>query len=168
MKGYQLRAGIEAAIHRFCSALGLPPVTIVWVNIPTAAINAQGRLFLANIADDENVTPEMVKKYTAFGVHELLHRKYTNFRCNSDKSYIRSLHNAVEDAWIERTGIAEGLTGNIEPLLKVLVDSMVDEAVNSNIDWSAPAAFPFALAAWCRGFAKRTPVPKTQIGRAHV
>ena len=44
---------------------------------------------------------------------------------------------------------------------KVLVDSMVDEAVNSNVDWSSPAAFPFALAVWCRGFAKRTPVPKT-------
>jgi predicted metal-dependent peptidase len=159
MKGYQLRQGIEAAAHRICSALGLPPVTITWSRISTAAINQHGSIMLANVADDEIVTQTLVNKYTGFVVHELLHRKYTNFHVNSDKSYVRSLHNAIEDAWIERSAIASGLTGNIEPLLKTLVDGMVDESLNKVQDWADPAVYPFALAVWARGFAKRTPVP---------
>ena len=159
MKGYQLRQGIEAAAHRICSALGLPPVTITWSRISTAAINQHGSIMLANVADDEIVTQTLVNKYTGFVVHELLHRKYTNFHVNSDKSYVRSLHNAIEDAWIERSAIASGLTGNIEPLLKTLVDCMVDESLNKVQDWADPAVYPFALAVWARKFAKRTPVP---------
>lgn len=159
MKGYELRAGIEAAAHRICKALDLPAVTIRWTNIPTAAINDSGQMILANVADNEIVSQALVNKYSGFVVHELLHRKYTNFRINSDKSYIRSLHNAIEDAWIERTAIKSGLTGNIQPLLKTLVDGMVSESLNRVTDWSDPAVYPFALAVWARGFAKRTPVP---------
>jgi hypothetical protein len=159
MKGYQLRQGIEAAAHRICKALDLPEVTIRWTNIPTAAINDHGQMMLANVADNEIVSQALVNKYSGFVVHELLHRKYTTFRISADKSYIRSLHNAIEDAWIERKAIASGLTGNIQPLLKTLVDGMVDESLNRVTDWSDPAVYPFALAVWARGFAKRTPVP---------
>ena len=161
MKGYEFRTGIEAAAHRICSALGLPEISVRWSSaITTAAINAGGNIILSNVADDENVTQATVNKYAGFVVHELLHRKYTNFCVNSNKPYIASLHNAIEDAWIERTAIASGLTGNIEPLLKTLVDGMVDESLNEVKDWADPAVYPFALAVWARGFAKRTPVPK--------
>jgi len=159
MKGYQLRSGVEAAAHRICAALGLNPVTITWVPISTAAINQHGNIMLAAVTDDEIVTQALVNKYTGFIVHELLHRKYTNFHVNAASQYVASLHNAIEDAWIERTAIRTGLTGNIEPLLKTLVDGMVDESLNAVTDWADPAVYPFALAVWARGFAKRTPVP---------
>lgn len=159
MKGYQLRNGIEGMAHKVCAALGLPPVTIRWTGISTAAINQRGDMMLANVRDDEQVTPTLVNKYAGFVVHELLHRKYTDFTARDGRGYVDALHNAVEDAWIERRAISSGLTGNIEVLLSTLVDAMADKAMAAVSDWDDQRQYPFALALWARGFCKRVPVP---------
>lgn len=97
-------------------------------------------------------------KWVGFGVHELLHAMYTNFDARGDSRYLDYLHNAVEDAWIEHTGINRVLTGNIEPLLADLMDNMVTEAMKSVTDWADPAQYPFVLAVYLRKHAK-TKVP---------
>jgi cobalamin biosynthesis protein CobT len=163
MRGYEFRAGIESMAHKVCSALGLHPVEITWTNIPTAAISENGNILLANVADDAIVGKPLVNKYAGYIVHELLHRKYTNFRARDGRAYVDRLHNAIEDAWIERKGISAGLTGNIETLLRTLADGLADQALASASDWSDPAQYPFALALWSRGFCKRVPIPANLV-----
>lgn len=156
LNGIQFRHGVEQAVGKIASDLGMK-VTLFWSSqISSAGINRGGKIFLANVADDAVVNQALVDKYTGFVVHELLHRKYTDFNVNGDTQYLCQLHNAVEDAWIERTGIAAKLTGNIEGLLVKLVDGMVDEA--QGIDWTDPAQYPFVLAVYARGFAKPVPL----------
>lgn len=156
LNGIQFRHGVEQAVNKIASDLGMK-VTLFWSSqISSAGINRGGKIFLANVADDAVVNQALVDKYTGFVVHELLHRKYTDFNVNGDTQYLCQLHNAVEDAWIERTGIAAKLTGNIENLLTKLVDGMVDEA--QGIDWTDPAQYPFVLAVYARGFAKPVPL----------
>lgn len=159
MKGYELRSGIETMAHKVCSALGLPPVTIRWVHIQTAAINDGGEMYLANVADNVTINKQLINKYAGFVVHELLHRKYTDFNVRDGRAYVDRLHNAIEDAWIECNAISAGLTGNIETLLKTLVDDLADQAMTEVSDWTDPAQYPFALALWARGFCKRVPIP---------
>lgn len=159
MKGYQLRAGIESMAHKVCAALALPPVSIRWVGIPTAAISQSGEMFLSNVADNATVSKPLINKYAGFVVHELLHRKYTDFNVRDGRSYVDSLHNAIEDAWIERTAIRMNLTGNVEMLLQTLANGLADQALAEVSDWADPAQYPFALALWARGFCKRVPVP---------
>jgi Mg-chelatase subunit ChlD len=118
---------------------------------------------LANVADDAVVNQAMINRYAGFVVHELLHRKFTNFKVYDGRSYVDSLHNACEDAWIERKAIAENLTGNVEALLGELVNTIVSESLAQKIDWSAPEAYPFALAVYARGFCKRVPVPAALV-----
>jgi Mg-chelatase subunit ChlD len=163
IKGWEFRAGIEATAHKVCSDLGLAPVTVGWSGISTAAINSGGQMMLANVADDAVVNQAMVNRYAGFVVHELLHRKFTNFRVSDHRNYVSSLHNACEDAWIERKAIAENLTGNVESLLTELVNTIVAESLTKKIDWSDPEAYPFALAVYARGFCKRVPVPAALV-----
>ena len=163
IKGWEFRAGIEATAHKVCADLGLAPVTIGWSGISTAAINSSGQMKLANVADDAVVNQAMVNRYAGFVVHELLHRKFTNFNVIEYRSYINELHNAVEDAWIERKAIAENLTGNVEALLTELINPIVTESLTKKIDWSQPEAYPFALAVYARGFCKRVPVPAALV-----
>lgn len=163
IKGYELRAGIEAMAHKVCSDLGLNAVNVCWRGIPTAAINDRGDMMLADIADDALVTQAQLKKYSGFVVHELLHRKFTDFRVGDYCTYISKLHNACEDAWIERKAIAGKLTGNVEALLTDLANGMVADSLKQSIDWSDPEAYPFALAIYARGFCKRTPVPAALV-----
>ena len=163
IKGWEFRAGIEATAHKVCADLGIAPVTVGWSGISTAAINSAGQMMLANIADDAVVNQSTINRYAGFVVHELLHRKFTNFRITDHRSYVSSLHNACEDAWIERKAIAENLTGNVEALLRELINTIVTESLAQKIDWSDPEAYPFALAVYARGFCNRVPVPAALV-----
>ena len=158
LNGIQFRAGVEQGAHKIASALGTR-VNIIWSgSISTAGINGRGRIYLANVADDAIVTQALVDKYVGFVVHELLHRMYTDFDARGDSQYLCQLHNAVEDAWIERRGIAANLTGNIEGLLTTLVNGMVDEAMAEVTDWTDQRQYPFVLAVYARKFSKRVPM----------
>lgn len=154
MKGYELIAAVEQAAHKICSALGLRPVSIEWSpSVPTAAISASGNIILKDVAADSIVPRSMLDRYVGFVVHELLHRKYTDFTARDRRRYVDALHNAVEDIWIERQGVAAGLTGNITALLTSLINGMVTEALDQNINWADPAQYPFALAVHGRRYA---------------
>ena len=158
LNGIQFRQGVEQAVGKIASDLGMK-VTLFWNgSISTAGIDQRGNMYLANVADDTVVNQALVDKYTGFVVHELLHRKYTDFSVRGNGEYIDALHNAVEDAWIEQKGIASKLTGNIEGLLTKLVNGMVDEAMATVTDWSDPRQYPFVLAVYARGFAKTVPL----------
>ena len=158
LNGIQFRAGVEAAAHKIASDFGRR-ITLRWnSNVTTAGINQYGDIYLANVADDAVVNQALVDKYTGFVVHELLHAKYTDFSANGNTPYLKQLHNAIEDAWIERTGIANKLTGNIEGLLTRLVNGMADSAMGQVKDWADPRQYPFVLAVYARGFCKRVPV----------
>jgi Mg-chelatase subunit ChlD len=152
MRGWELRKGIEDAAHKLASAMKLRAVTIAWdATIPTACINKKGTIILCDIADDTIVTAQIFMKYLGFIVHELLHRKYSDFGVTYRNHYIRMLANGLEDARIENAAIAAGLTGNIGDVLSTLINDMVDGVT----DWSSPAQFPFVIAAFCRNHTTR-------------
>jgi len=156
MRGWELRKGIEDAAHKLASAMKLRKVTIVWdATVPTACINKKGTIILCDIADDTIVTAQIFMKYLGFIVHELLHRKYTDFGVTYRNHYIRMLANGLEDARIENTAIAAGLTGNIGEVLSTLINDMVDAGLDGVTDWSNPAQFPFVIAVFCRNHATR-------------
>ena len=159
MRGHELHEAVEAACHKVCSALSLRQVTVEWSPaVPTAAISNSGRIILKDVAADAVVHKTMLERYVGFVVHELLHRKYTDFSARDTRQYVDSLHNAVEDIWIERQGIKAGLTGNITGLLTSLINGMVGEALAAKIDWAAPQQYPFALAVHGRRYARRVPL----------
>jgi len=160
LRGFEARAGVEAFAHHLCSALGLPPVAIVWSpGITTAAINGHGDMILSDIGDAQQVSRSTLVRYAGFVLHELLHRKWTNFNVRDRRQYVAALHNALEDAWIERMAIRSGLTGNTEGLLHALIGQMVSEAMTKVQDWSAPGQLPFSLAVYTRGYGVTVPVP---------
>jgi Mg-chelatase subunit ChlD len=154
VRGLEFRLGLEAYAHKVGSALGLPRVRVLWRHdVQTAGINDNGDLFLSGVPDDAKVSRALVAKYAAYVVHELLHHKYTDFGAQSSEQYIRTLHNAVEDGWIENTGIASGLLGNIGPLLGEMIDTMTREALATVPDWNDPRQYPYVLAVHCRSHA---------------
>ena len=139
VRGLEFRLGLEAYAHKVSKALGLPCIRVRWTNqISTAGINDGGDLFLSGVVDEAVVSRALVVKYAGYVVHELLHHKYTDFHVNSKIDYVKVLHNAVEDGWIENTGIASGLLGNIGPLLGELIDVMTREALDTVQDWNDP------------------------------
>lgn len=155
--GYEFRPAVSLFAHKICAALALPEVTIEWTDgTQTAAINSRGKIRLANVRDDAILTRKDLAKYVGFVVHELLHRKYTNFNVRGASQYIDQLHNAIEDAWIESKAINANLTGNIAELLGTLIDDMATQALEhvnrdgTKIDWSDPAQYPFVLAVHAR------------------
>jgi len=155
LNGYEFRIAIDGACHKLCSELSLPQVTVSWTEVTTARINARGDIELANVADDAIIDRKTFDKYVAFILHELLHRKYTDFNASGDNQYIDQLHNAIEDAWIENTCIAEGLVGNAEDLLSSVIDGMSTDALDAWDDkWHHPARYPFLLAVYARKHAK--------------
>lgn len=166
--GWEFRPAITLFAHKICAALTLPEVTIEWCEgTQTAAISSKGKIRLANVRDDAILTRKDLSKYAGFVVHELLHRKYTNFNVRGSSQYIDALHNAVEDAWIESKAINANLTGNIAELLGTLIDDMTTQALThvqgdgSKIDWSDPAQYPFVLAVYARPHAAiKVPVAK--------
>lgn len=165
--GYQVRPAIETLAHSICGSLGLAPVRVKWEReTQTASMDTDGNLRIAIPADDARITRPVFVKYVGFVIHELLHRKYTQFSLLrhgfhgfqvSNPQYLRALHNAVEDAWIERTGIAAGFTGNIERVLHTLIEVMIQECTVS--DWADPAVYPFSLAVYTRRYPTAVPVP---------
>ena len=158
--GIQFRAGVEKAIHKIASDLG-KSVSVTWSNeITTAAINQHGNILLANVADDAVVDSALIWRYAGKGLHELLHRKWTSFSTVQSirDQYLKQLHNGVEDAWIENRAVREGLTGNVEQLLTVLVNGMVDEAMVNVKDWSDTRQYPFAFAVNLRLHGKTVPL----------
>lgn len=165
IKGWELRQGIDQFAHHVCSQLGLPEVSVTWdYNTPTACINQVGHIKVRAVRDDANITNATLVRYAGFIVHELLHRKYSDFGiCDAipwtQSKYVARLHNAIEDAYIERTAIASGLLGNIKGLLTGLINGMVAEAKAANCDWADPAQYPFSLAVYAREYCKRVPVP---------
>ena len=162
MLGHELISGVEAAAHKLCKSLGLQPVQIVWTSdIQTAAINSKGDMLLHDVALDAPISKSMFHRYVGFVVHELLHRKYTDFKVRGRGNYIGALHNAVEDIWIERMAVKQGLTGNIEGLLSELIDGMVSQALAEVKDWTDPMQYPFSLAVYGRRYAVRQ-VPLAQ------
>lgn len=167
LNGIQFRSGVEKAAHKIAADLGMK-IKITWQSgITTAAINKYGNVMLANVADDAVVTEALVWKYAGFVLHELLHRKWTDFNVNGSASedYLRQLHNGVEDAWIENRAIREGLTGNVAQLLTVLVDGMVDSAVADKTNWADTRMYPFSFAVNLRLHGKTVPVAQ---GHEHI
>jgi Mg-chelatase subunit ChlD len=154
VRGLEFRLGLEAYAHKVGSALGLRRVRVLWRHdVQTAGINVNGDLYLSGVPDDAKVNRALVVKYAAYVVHELLHHKYTDFDVMSKEQYIRTLHNAVEDGWIENTGINSGLLGNIGPLLGEMIDTMTREALTTVKDWNDPRQYPYILAVHCRSHA---------------
>jgi hypothetical protein len=158
VRGFEARAGLEAFGAMLCKMWGLPPITITWGPISTACIDQQGNATLADIADDATVTRTEVARYAGFLLHELLHRRYTDFNARDGRPYVDRLHNAIEDAWIESRCIREGLTGNARGLLHQLIRGMVDDAP-ATVDWSAVPQYPFSLAVYLRQYGVTVPVP---------
>jgi Mg-chelatase subunit ChlD len=157
IRGLEFRQGLEAFAHKVGQSLGLSSVRVEWrSDISTAGINGGGNLYLAGVVDEAIVNRALVVKYAGFVVHELLHHKYTDFLQRfesldeSKTQYIRTLHNAVEDGWIENTAIASGLLGNINSLLTELIDSMTRDALAKVSDWNDARQYPYILAVACR------------------
>lgn len=153
VRGLEFRLGLEAFAHKVGSALQLHRVRVLWRHdVQTAGMNSYGELYLAGIPDEATVSRALVVKYAGYVVHELLHHKYTDFGDihNSNNQYIRTLHNAVEDGWIENTAIASGLLGNVGPLLGELIDTMTRDALASVKDWNDSRQYPYILAVACR------------------
>jgi cobalamin biosynthesis protein CobT len=148
--GYEFRPAVTLFAHKVCESLGLEPVEVEWSEYTQTACINQHTMILANVRDDALLTLGDLQRYTGFVVHELLHRKYTNFAINHREQYVRTLHNAIEDAWIENKAIQANLTGNIGELLGSLIDSMTTEALSADVDWADPAQYPYVLAVHAR------------------
>ena len=157
LNGVEFRNAIEQATHKICKELALAPVTVAWdAWTPTAKINNHGDIVLHNVADNAVITRPVFERYVGFILHELLHRKYTDFQVGREEGhYIRSLHNALEDAMIEHRCIDEKLVGNAQGLLSSLVDGMVAESFTQPVDWTDPVQYPFVLAVYARKHATR-------------
>jgi hypothetical protein len=152
--GYEFRPAVTLFAHKACEALGLDPVEIEWSEYTQTACINQHTMRLANVRDDAVLTLGDLQRYTGFVIHELLHRKYTMFGVNHRDQYVRTLHNAIEDAWIEHKAIQANLTGNIGELLGSLIDNMTTEGLAQVSDWSNPAQYPYVLAVYARPHAK--------------
>jgi cobalamin biosynthesis protein CobT len=154
--GPEFRAAVEEVLGKINNALGLKPISITWTQeVPTAAINKTGKVLLADIQDDARVPHSVLVRYVGMGAHELCHHAYTDWiTVHQPKgALLTQLHNAVEDAYIERRAIRAGLTGNIASLFETLIGGMVAEALSDVTDWADPRQYPFALAVYLRDHA---------------
>lgn len=161
-QGYLFKQAVEELTRKIAAEFSTTIADIHWIaGIPTAGTDTYGDVYFADVADDAVLYDIDVQRYVGFAVHELLHRKYTNFSVNDDDQYIKQLHNACEDAWIEHTGIDQSLTGNIGSLLTALLDQIVGEANATVTDWSDPAQYPFIFAVYLRRHINcHVPVPE--------
>lgn len=154
-KGYQFRGAVEELIHKIAKHYDTR-VSVAWTSgISTAGINKRGEIMICNVRDDAVMNQRDLLRWVGYGVHELLHRLYTDFDARGDNRYEDAIHNAIEDAWIEHTGIRNNLTGNVSNLLSELIGIMVDESMDIVTDWSDPGQYPFVLAVYLRDHAKR-------------
>lgn len=151
--GWEFKPALTSAIHKMASDLLIRNVKVQFKeSIPTAAINRHGQILITNIKDDAVMSQLDLQKFTGFGLHELLHRKFTDFdQIDTSKSpYLLGLHNAIEDAYIENRAVRMALTGNVQGLLGLLIDTMATQALTEVKDWSDPAQYPFSLAVYAR------------------
>lgn len=162
VRGYEARIGLESFGSMLCKAWSLAPISIQWGPVPTACIDQNGEITLADMADDATVTRAEVARYAGFLLHEMLHRRFTDFGARDGRPYVDRLHNAIEDAWIEARCINEGLTGNARALLTQLIKGMVAQAPAS-IDWASALQYPFSLAVYLRQYGVTVPVPAALI-----
>jgi Mg-chelatase subunit ChlD len=163
IKGWELRKGIESFAKSLAgrvAAAGKHPVSINWIDIGTAAIDQWGRIYLSSIDDSATVTRPVFVRYVGFVLHEVLHYVYTNFASRGSNAWEQTMHNAVEDAWIESNGIASGLTGNIEGVLRAVIGEMVRDSIAKRSDWTDPACYPWVFAVMLRPHAPTVPVAK--------
>ena len=162
--GWEFKPALTAAIHKMASDCEIRRVDVTFKeSIPTAAINRHGQILITNIKDDAVMSQLDLQKFTGFGLHELLHRKWTDFdQINTSKSpYLLGLHNAIEDAYIENRAVRQALTGNVQGLLGLLIDTMATKAMDEVSDWSDPKQYPFALAVYARKHGQvRVPLAK--------
>lgn len=159
--GWEMRAGLEVFATHCVDALELDTIRVQWsAHTSTAAMSATGDLILANVKDDAKIRRPLFVRYIGFVVHELLHRKYTDFTAVSKTKtqYLAALHNACEDIYIERRGIVDGFVGNISQVLSDLIAGMVVDAIAEVADWSDPRQYPFALAVFGRRYAPAIPL----------
>ena len=149
--GYQFKQAVEELTRKIAAEFQVQVAGIEWsAGVPTAGTDQEGHIYFADVADDAVLYDIDVQRYVGFAVHEMLHRKYTNFNVRAFDTYLDQLHNAVEDAWIEHTGIDESLTGNIGGLLTALLDQIVGEANATVTDWTDPRQYPFVFAVYLR------------------
>ena len=162
--GWEFKPALTAAIHKIAADCGIRNVNVQFKeSIPTAAINRHGQILITNIKDDAVMSQLDLQKFTGFGLHELLHRKFTDFdQIDTSKSpYLLGLHNAIEDAFIENRAVRQTLTGNVQGLLGLLIDTMATKALDEVSDWSDPSQYPFALAVYARKHGQvRVPLAK--------
>ena len=164
MFGFEMRHGVEQAIHKFCSAFGRPTVTVSWSRTATTAgISAGGDIVLPDVRDDAVISKALFVRYVGYALHELAHHVFTDFNVNGGDQYLRSLHNAVEDIWIERQVINQGLVGNALAVFTDLINPIVDESMAQVSDWSDPRQYPFTLAVHGRRYANKVPTPSALI-----
>jgi hypothetical protein len=162
--GFELRHGVDQAIHKFCSAFGRPNVTVHWSRTATTAgISAGGDIVLPDVRDDAVISKALFVRYVGYALHELAHHVFTDFNVNGGDQYLRSLHNAVEDIWIERQVINQGLVGNALAVFTDLINPIVDESMAQVSDWSDPRQYPFTLAVHGRRYANKVPTPSELI-----
>lgn len=160
--GYQFKQAVEELTRKIAKEFDTNLAAISWTKgITTAGTDKYGEVFFSDVADDAVLFDIDVQRYVGFAVHELLHHKYTDFSVMGSNDYLKQLHNACEDAWIEHTGIDESLTGNIGGLLTALLDQMVGEANVTVDDWSDPRQYPFIFAVYLRRHLNcHVPVPE--------
>ena len=154
--GHEFRPAVEEILSKINAALSLRPINVVWCSIQTAAMTESGRVYLADVADDARLSHADLLRYVGMGAHELCHHAYTQWGIVSvaqENRLLGQLHNAVEDAYIERRAIREGLTGTIQAVFTSLVDGMVAEALREVTNWADPGQYPFALAVYLRDHA---------------
>lgn len=154
-RGFEFRRGVETFSRKAASALSLARIPqVVWTGtITTAGVDRNGRLFLADVDDDAVLTHADLTKYCGFVLHELCHIAYTDFNVTAANDYLKALHNAVEDAFIEHRAIRRNLVGNVTEVFTVLIDGMVARASASVSDWADPRQYPFLLAVYLRNHA---------------
>ena len=156
--GYQFKQALEELLRKIAKEFHLSLNGIYWSDeIATAGTNSCGDIILADVSDDAVLFDIDLQRYAGFAVHELLHQRYTDFGVRGGDQYLDQMHNAVEDAWIEHTGIDSNLTGNIGGLLSALIDQMVSEAEVTVSDWSDPRQYPFIFAVYLRRHANIFP-----------
>ena len=156
---HEVRGAVEAVMQKLRKAIetamderGLRTqngfrLNLIWTkSIDTAAISSEGTLYLADRADDELVTRQILERYCGKVVHEILHAVFTDFTVNAKGQYLRQLHNALEDAFIENSAIKYGLLGNIGALMGGLADTLANEAIAGNANFNDTRQFPFMLA----------------------
>ena len=162
--GWEFKPALTTAIHKMASDCEIRRVDVTFKeSIPTAAINRHGQILITNIKDDAVMSQLDLQKFTGFGLHELLHRKWTDFdQIDTSKSpYLLGLHNAIEDAFIENRAVRQALTGNVQGLLGLLIDTMATQALTEVADWADPKQYPFALAVYARKHGQvRVPLAK--------